>query len=134
MTSVLSATLVRRAGVKQLILFHLSERYRREEWIDMLREARVIFPHTRYPAQWRLAEAAEEDGFQRKKTLQIMRVGVHRKWIVHSQYSMLQAGEGSSSESSAKRSMDSLPQKPGEPGSISFSLSKTSAADWGRSV
>lgn len=58
MTSVQSATLAQRAGVRELVLFHLSERYRREDWIEMLREARQVFPNTHYPPRWGLDAAA----------------------------------------------------------------------------
>ena len=54
MTTVLSAALAKRAGVRELVLFHLSDRYQPEDWVEMLREARQIFPNTRYPAQWGL--------------------------------------------------------------------------------
>jgi ribonuclease Z len=54
MTTVLSATLAQRAGARELVLFHLSERYQAEEWIEMLREAREVFPNTHYPPQWSL--------------------------------------------------------------------------------
>lgn len=55
MTTVLSATLAKRANVKELILFHLSDRYEPSDWADMLEEAKQVFPNTRYPAQWQLA-------------------------------------------------------------------------------
>jgi ribonuclease Z len=54
MTTVLTATLARRAGVGKLMLFHLSDRYEREVWVEMLHEARQIFPESHYPAQWEL--------------------------------------------------------------------------------
>ncbi len=54
MTTVLSATLASRAGVQELVLFHLSDRYNRDEWLQMLHEARQIFPNTSYPAHWGL--------------------------------------------------------------------------------
>jgi len=53
-TTVQTATLAARAGVEELILFHLSERYSREGWIEMLQEARRIFPNTRCPPHWGL--------------------------------------------------------------------------------
>jgi len=55
MTTVLSATLAKRANVKELILFHLSDRYEPTVWAEMLEEARQVFPNTRYPGQWQLA-------------------------------------------------------------------------------
>jgi ribonuclease Z len=54
MTTVLSATLAQRAQVGELVLFHLSDRYHRADWVDMLQEARQIFPNVRYPAHWDL--------------------------------------------------------------------------------
>jgi ribonuclease Z len=54
MTSVLSATLARQAGVDEMVLIHLSDRYGRGEWVEMLREARQIFPNTHYPRHWGL--------------------------------------------------------------------------------
>jgi ribonuclease Z len=56
MTTVLAATLAQRAGVKELILFHLSDRYRQEDWLEMLAEAKQIFPNTRYPSEWNLGQ------------------------------------------------------------------------------
>jgi ribonuclease Z len=54
MTTVLSATLAQLAKVEELVLFHLSDRYQREDWVEMLQEAVQIFPNTRYPSQWGL--------------------------------------------------------------------------------
>jgi len=34
------------------VLFHLSDRYRPEEWRAMLAEARAIFPATTFPEHW----------------------------------------------------------------------------------
>ena len=59
MTTVLSATLAEKSGVHELLLFHLSDRYDRETWIDMLREAREIFPNTRYPGSWHLDDVKD---------------------------------------------------------------------------
>jgi ribonuclease Z len=59
MTTVLSATLAQRAGVRELVLFHLSDRYLPPDWIEMLREAREIFPNTHYPPQWGLEPDAD---------------------------------------------------------------------------
>jgi ribonuclease Z len=56
MTTVQSATLARCAGVEKLVLFHLSSRYERRDWLEMLHEARQIFPNTHYPAHWQLDE------------------------------------------------------------------------------
>lgn len=49
------AELARRAGVGQLILFHVSDRYRPPELAQLLAEARAIFPNTHFPAHWGIA-------------------------------------------------------------------------------
>lgn len=54
MTTVLSATLAQRAQVGELVLFHLSDRYERAEWLEMLHEARQIFPKTSCAPHWGL--------------------------------------------------------------------------------
>ncbi len=54
MTTVLSATLAKKVQAKELILFHLSDRYNRLAWLEMLEEARQIFPNTHYPVHWDL--------------------------------------------------------------------------------
>ena len=56
MTTVLSATLARRAGAEDLVLFHLSDRYDRTIWLEMLREARAVFPPARFSAHWDLED------------------------------------------------------------------------------
>jgi ribonuclease Z len=61
MTTVQSATLARRANAEKLVLFHLSSRYERKDWLEMLREARQIFPNTHYPPHWRLDVDAESE-------------------------------------------------------------------------
>jgi ribonuclease Z len=40
------------AGVGRLILFHVSDRYTRAEWPELLAEARAIFPNTSFPPGW----------------------------------------------------------------------------------
>lgn len=59
MTTVLSATLAARAQAGELILFHLSNRYDRSEWLEMLQEARQVFPRTHYPPHWGLDPGTE---------------------------------------------------------------------------
>jgi ribonuclease Z len=54
MTTVRTAQLAKRAGIEELILFHLSDRYQPSDWEEMLSEARAIFPNTKYPAKWKL--------------------------------------------------------------------------------
>lgn len=52
MTTVWSAELARQAEAQRLVLFHLSDRYARAEWPEMLAEARGRFPATEFPASW----------------------------------------------------------------------------------
>lgn len=52
MTAVQAARLARQANVGQLVLFHVSDRYRHPEWRAMLDEARAIFPATFFPEHW----------------------------------------------------------------------------------
>ncbi len=54
MTSAQAAELARRAGVGQLLLFHLADRYRHDHWRTLLAEAQAIFPNTHFPPQWPL--------------------------------------------------------------------------------
>lgn len=54
MTTVLAARLARVAGAQKLVLFHLSSRYTPEIWIEMLQEARRIFPAAEFPPAWNL--------------------------------------------------------------------------------
>lgn len=56
MTTTQVATLAQRAGVGQLVLFHLSDRYQPPEWREMLAEARAVFPATALPAHWALGD------------------------------------------------------------------------------
>jgi ribonuclease Z len=56
MTTVLSATLARRVGAEELVLFHLSGRYDRKGWLEMLQEARQVFPEAHYPPHWYLGD------------------------------------------------------------------------------
>ena len=57
-TTTLVSQLTARAGVERLILFHLSDRYRSEEWLEMLEESRVHFPATSFPPHWNLESCA----------------------------------------------------------------------------
>lgn len=55
MTATQVAQTARRAGVQQLILFHLSDRYDKSEWLELLKEAQAIFPNTTFPNRWMIA-------------------------------------------------------------------------------
>jgi ribonuclease Z len=59
-TAIQAATLAKDAGVGQLVLFHLSERYRNYEWMEILHEARGVFPNTSYTKQWELDKVAQK--------------------------------------------------------------------------
>ena len=37
-----------------MVLFHLSERYRPPEWLELLEEARAVFPRTVFAEHWGL--------------------------------------------------------------------------------
>jgi ribonuclease Z len=52
MTARQAAALALRAGVQQLVLFHVSDRYRRDELLQLRDEARAIFPNTNFPEHW----------------------------------------------------------------------------------
>lgn len=54
MTAAQAAELARQAQVERLILFHISDRYDRREWLTLLDEARAIFPNTTFPNHWGL--------------------------------------------------------------------------------
>lgn len=52
MITTWTGELAKRAGVEQLLLFHLSVRYSPPEWVEMLNEVKAIFPNTSFPASW----------------------------------------------------------------------------------
>lgn len=54
MTAAQAAELARRAGAGRLVLFHLSDRYQREGWRELLDEAREVFPNTHVAGHWGL--------------------------------------------------------------------------------
>ncbi len=54
MTTKQAAQLAGQAEIGQLVLFHLSERYRPDQWQDMLKEAKEIFPDTCFPGHFEL--------------------------------------------------------------------------------
>lgn len=48
------ARLAARVKPQKLILFHLSDRYTRSEWQDLLEEVRTVFAQTCFPESWNL--------------------------------------------------------------------------------
>jgi ribonuclease Z len=52
LTNRQAAGLARAAGVHELVLIHISERYRRADYPAILAEAQAIFPNTHFPAGW----------------------------------------------------------------------------------
>jgi len=53
MTSSSVAALARAADPKNLVLFHLSDRYTSSDWIEQLHDVRKDFPRTFLPAEWK---------------------------------------------------------------------------------
>jgi ribonuclease Z len=41
-------------GARRLVLFHLSDRYTREDWMGLLAEVRQVFPAAGFPGHWGL--------------------------------------------------------------------------------
>jgi ribonuclease BN (tRNA processing enzyme) len=41
-------------GARKLVLFHLSDRYTRDDWTGLLAEVREVFPAAVFPGQWGL--------------------------------------------------------------------------------
>jgi ribonuclease Z len=54
MTTGLVAELANQSRINRLVLFHLSDRYTPKEWVEMLAEARAVFPNTSFPEPWRI--------------------------------------------------------------------------------
>lgn len=52
MTASRVGRLAAEAGAESLVLVHLSSRYAREEWPEILAETRREFPDTRFPEEW----------------------------------------------------------------------------------
>lgn len=51
-TVVQTAEIMKEANIGQLILFHISQRYNQNQCIQLLEQARKIFPHTDFPKGW----------------------------------------------------------------------------------
>jgi ribonuclease Z len=45
-TTIQAAEIASKANVKQLCLTHISSRYGKEEWVQLEREAKNVFPHS----------------------------------------------------------------------------------------
>jgi ribonuclease BN (tRNA processing enzyme) len=41
-------------GARKLVLFHLSDRYTRDDWMGLLAEVRRVFPAASFPTHWGL--------------------------------------------------------------------------------
>lgn len=41
-------------GARKLVLFHLSDRYTRDDWLELLAEVRRVFPAAGFPSHWGL--------------------------------------------------------------------------------
>jgi ribonuclease Z len=54
MTSTQAAQLAARVGAHELMLFHISDRYDKDGWLQLLRDARAIFPNTNFATSWKL--------------------------------------------------------------------------------
>jgi len=52
MTTVLAATLAQRNPGEELVLFHVSERYQRDGWMEMLMEGQASRSKHTYPPAW----------------------------------------------------------------------------------
>jgi ribonuclease Z len=57
MTSEQVGKLAAAANIQELLLFHLSERYGKDEWPELLQEVREHFPNAHFPASWDLPTA-----------------------------------------------------------------------------
>ena len=55
MTANQGATLANLVSSEKLTLFHISDRYQREQWAQMLDSAKSIFPTTSFPTHWNLS-------------------------------------------------------------------------------
>ncbi len=53
-TTQLVGEIARDAEVGELVLQHISRRYSKVEWFEMLAEAQAVFPNTRFPEHWDL--------------------------------------------------------------------------------
>jgi ribonuclease Z len=53
MTASEMGRLAARAGARELVLFHLSDRYTPEQWRELLEEVRQVLPGVRFPSHYR---------------------------------------------------------------------------------
>jgi len=57
LTAGQAADLTKKAEVEKLFLFHISDRYKiKDDYPQILQEARAIFPDTYFPAEWNLPD------------------------------------------------------------------------------
>ncbi len=61
MTTTQVGALARDVGAGELVLFHLSARYRPPEWLALLDEVRAIFGGARFPDGWDIEALTRED-------------------------------------------------------------------------
>jgi ribonuclease Z len=54
-TTAQVSSLAAAAGIGELVLFHLSDRYARSEWLEMLDQCRLNFANTRFPDHWKMS-------------------------------------------------------------------------------
>ena len=54
MTIKYAAMLASASKAEQLVLFHVSSRYQKTNWNDLLQEAKSIFPNTSFPQNWKM--------------------------------------------------------------------------------
>jgi ribonuclease Z len=54
LTSRQAARIASKAGVDKLIIFHISDRYKGDEFLTLLEEAREEFPGSYYPSEWNI--------------------------------------------------------------------------------
>jgi ribonuclease Z len=80
MTASEMGRLAARAGVRELILFHLSDRYTPQQWQALLEEVRQVFPGARFSSHW----AFERDETERQEIPLIRRNRTPRRqtWAI----------------------------------------------------
>jgi ribonuclease Z len=54
LTSRQAAVIAKKMNAGKLVLFHISDRYKGDDFLTILEEAREVFPLTYYPAEWKI--------------------------------------------------------------------------------